>query len=85
MHDITIRNGRIIDGSGAPEFRGDIGIDGEGQLSAYLAGYADGNLDPQRTMIRHPYTRSGLRDARAHVGGCRERAPSPRAAAARFQ
>lgn len=29
MHDITIRNGRIIDGTGAPEFRGDIGIDGD--------------------------------------------------------
>ena len=29
MHDITIRNGRIIDGTGAEEFRGDIGIDGD--------------------------------------------------------
>ena len=28
MHDLTIRNGRIIDGSGAPEFQGDIGIAG---------------------------------------------------------
>ena len=28
MHDIAIRNGRIIDGTGAPEFRGDIAIDG---------------------------------------------------------
>ena len=27
MHDIAIRNGRIIDGSGSPEFHGDIGID----------------------------------------------------------
>ena len=29
MHDITIRNGRIIDGTGAAEFRGDIAIDGD--------------------------------------------------------
>ena len=29
MHEITIRAGRIIDGSGAPEFVGDIGIDGD--------------------------------------------------------
>ncbi|PZC42287.1 MAG: N-acyl-D-aspartate/D-glutamate deacylase/N-acyl-D-aspartate/D-glutamate deacylase [Chloroflexi bacterium] len=29
MHDITIRNGRIIDGTGAAEYRGDIGIDGD--------------------------------------------------------
>ena len=29
MHDLAIRNGRIIDGSGSPEFAGDIGIDGD--------------------------------------------------------
>ena len=29
MHDIAIRNGRIIDGSGSPEFAGDIGVDGD--------------------------------------------------------
>ncbi len=29
MHDIVIRNGRIIDGAGAPEFRADIAIDGD--------------------------------------------------------
>ena len=28
MHDIAIRNGRVIDGSGGPQFQGDIGIDG---------------------------------------------------------
>src|SRR5271155_1294906 len=28
MHDIVIRNGRIVDGTGAPEFIGDIAIDG---------------------------------------------------------
>jgi N-acyl-D-aspartate/D-glutamate deacylase len=29
MHDIVIRNGRIIDGTGAPEFVGDVAIDGD--------------------------------------------------------
>jgi N-acyl-D-amino-acid deacylase len=29
MHDLVIRNGKIIDGSGFPAFIGDIGIDGE--------------------------------------------------------
>ena len=29
MHDIVIRGGRIFDGTGAPEFAGDIGIDGD--------------------------------------------------------
>jgi N-acyl-D-amino-acid deacylase len=28
MHDIVIRNGRIVDGTGAPEFIGDVAIDG---------------------------------------------------------
>ena len=29
MHEITIRNGRIFDGTGVPEFTADIGIDGD--------------------------------------------------------
>ena len=28
MHDIAIRNGRVIDGTGTPEFHGDIAVDG---------------------------------------------------------
>ena len=35
MHDIVIRNGRIIDGTGAPEFLGDIAIDGD-RISAVV-------------------------------------------------
>ena len=35
MHDIVIRNGRIIDGTGAPEFVGDIAIDGD-RISAVV-------------------------------------------------
>ena len=27
MHDLVIRNGRIVDGSGAPAFVGDVAID----------------------------------------------------------
>ena len=29
MHDLVIRNARIVDGSGAPEFHGDIAVDGD--------------------------------------------------------
>ena len=29
MHDIVIRGGTIIDGSGGPAFTGDVAIDGE--------------------------------------------------------
>ena len=35
MHDIVIRNGRIIDGTGTPEFVGDIAIDGD-RISAVV-------------------------------------------------
>ena len=35
MHDIVIRNGRIIDGTGAPEFVGDVAIDGD-RISAVV-------------------------------------------------
>ena len=28
MHDLVIRNGRIVDGTGAPAFVGDVAIDG---------------------------------------------------------
>ena len=29
MHDIVIRNGTIVDGTGAPSFVGDVAIDGD--------------------------------------------------------
>ncbi|MCY4618996.1 MAG: amidohydrolase family protein [Chloroflexi bacterium] len=35
MHDIVIRNGRILDGTGTPEFVGDIAIDGD-RISAVV-------------------------------------------------
>ena len=35
MHDIVIRNGRIVDGTGAPEFVGDVAIDGD-RISAVV-------------------------------------------------
>ena len=35
MHDIVIRNGRILDGTGTPEFVGDNAIDGD-RISAVV-------------------------------------------------
>ena len=45
MHDLAIRNGRVIDGSGGPEYQGDIGIDG-GTIAAVGA-----NVGPARREI----------------------------------
>jgi N-acyl-D-amino-acid deacylase len=39
MHDIVIRGGTIIDGSGAPAFTGDIAVDGRritGRLTRFI-------------------------------------------------
>ncbi len=44
MHDITIRNGRIIDGTGAPEFVGSIGIDGD-RITAVGSGVGPGKRE----------------------------------------
>jgi len=41
MFDIIIRGGRVIDGSGSPEYYDDIGVRGE-QITAI------GKLDPTR-------------------------------------
>ena len=43
MHDLVIRNGVIVDGSGAPRFTGDVAIDG-GLISAVGANV--GSLTP---------------------------------------
>ena len=47
MHDLTIRNATIIDGSGAPRFKGDIAVDGSQIVSVDPAG----SLAPGREDI----------------------------------
>ena len=47
MHDLTIRNATIIDGSGDPRFKGDIAVDGNRIVSVDPAG----SLAPGREDI----------------------------------
>jgi len=44
MHDLVIRNGVIVDGSGAPRFTGDVAIDG-GLISAVGANVGKGKQE----------------------------------------
>ena len=52
MHDIIIRNGRIIDGTGAPEFVADIAIDGD-RISAVGSDLGPGEreIDAQGKIV----------------------------------
>ncbi len=53
MLDIVIRNGRIVDGSGLPAFRGDLGIAG-GRLQAVggrLTAQAHHELDARGQIV----------------------------------
>ncbi|MDQ2648560.1 MAG: amidohydrolase family protein [Actinomycetota bacterium] len=45
-----------------------LGDDGRALLYVPFLNYADGNLDPQREMLAHPWTVPGLGDGGAHVG-----------------
>ncbi len=47
MHDLVIRGGTIIDGSGSPRFRADMAMDGE-RITAVgeVADAADGRSTP---------------------------------------
>ena len=62
MQDIAIRNGRIIDGSGSPEFRGDIGI-ANGKIVAEVAPEAR-RIDAQGMVIM-----PGGVDIHCHIAG----------------
>lgn len=48
MHDLVIRNGTIVDGSGAPRFRGDVAVDG-GLISAVGSGVGKGKKEIDAT------------------------------------
>ena len=52
MHDLAIRNGTIVDGSGKPAFTGDIGVDG-GIITAVggKAGAARREIDASGLLV----------------------------------
>src|ERR1051325_860110 len=54
-YDVVLRNGRIVDGSGAPWYRGDVGVRA-GKIAAIgrLAGASSGRVIDVRGMVIAP-------------------------------
>ncbi|MBW2290763.1 MAG: amidohydrolase family protein [Deltaproteobacteria bacterium] len=63
MHDLVIRNGTVVDGSGGPAFRADVAIDGE-RISAIgdVTGSAWRTLDAEGRIVT-----PGFVDAHTHL------------------
>ena len=54
-YDLLIRNGRIVDGSGMPAFRGDVAVkDGKIAEIGKLSGAASARVDAARSASWHP-------------------------------
>lgn len=65
MHDIVIRNGTVVDGSGAPKFVGDIAIDGD-RIAAVgvVSGKGDKEIDATGMIVA-----PGFVDIHTHYDG----------------
>ncbi len=53
MHDLVIRNGKIVDGSGAPAFDGDVAIDDGVITSVGAKAGAGASRDRRQRPRRH--------------------------------
>ena len=58
MHDLVIRNGKIVDGTGKPSFIGDVAIDG-GKITSVggSSSLPASSTSTLTTMARSPGTR----------------------------
>ncbi|HLX38585.1 MAG TPA: amidohydrolase family protein, partial [Candidatus Binataceae bacterium] len=65
MHDLVIRNGKIVDGTGAPAFIGDVAIDG-GKITSVggKAGAARREIDATGLLVT-----PGFVDIHTHYDG----------------
>ena len=67
MHDLTIRNATIIDGSGEPRYQGDIAVDGHQITSITTAGdLSPGKQDIDATGL---LVTPGFVDIHTHYDG----------------
>ena len=70
MHDIVIRGGTIVDGTGAPAFQGDVAIDGDRIAAVGPVGKIDGakEIDGKGLVVcpgfidLHTHCDSGVQD-----------------------
>ena len=51
MHDLLIRHGTVVDGSGVPAFVGDVAVDGGVVTAVYPAGSGNGGRDPAARRV----------------------------------
>jgi len=63
MFDLVIKGGRIVDGTGAPWFRGDVGIEGDRVVAI---GRLDGQATKRSVDARDRLVTPGLIDAHTH-------------------
>ena len=67
-HDLLIRGGTIVDGTGAPSFEGDLLVDG-GRITSVVPGGADGATARETIDARGKLVTPGFVDVHTHYDG----------------
>jgi N-acyl-D-aspartate/D-glutamate deacylase len=62
MHDLVIRNGHVVDGTGRPAFAGDVAVDGDRIAAVGAAGPGWREIDAAGRLVT-----PGFVDAHTHL------------------